>query len=876
MSNREIIDIQINSKDEELQKLQEKLDKLDDKLLKLTKKEYKISNKFLKGFSDGLVKIQTQIQDTEKEIEKLKKQKLDKIFDFPQATAKKTEELILKITKLKNELESLERKRDLNLVKADKTIANVAIISNKIKDLEKDLFLLEGFKDVALITNARDVAERTETIQEKVKSLVKDLDILEKQKKTIQIDEKLSLVKLDEIQDKIKTTENKLNGLESLKEIKLNVSADTTQSLEKLNSEIKTLQEAVTTKTKAADFIGLEKLVKDLEKLEKQKLDLKTDPNDLIFFKQIAEEIRITERELFKLKNMEAKIEINASNIKQLKKVNDDLKKTQELINKLEEERVTIEFQLKNWPERQENIVKLNKQIEKLKENIQKLEQEKLDIKIDPKIIEDSNKIALQITNIQKEIKILEKEKVDLQVVNPEDTKEIIDLDKKLITLREHVKDLSAKENALKIDSDATKTDLLIVQKEIDKTTKVTEDLKKEIENINKVKLPDVTKEWENYTKAVEEAEKKGPSALESSISNLNAMESALSSLSPLVSVLEGIGQAMTGLAASAIEEAKEWEMLRIKLGTFYSSVSEATEEFNYLVEMAKTTPFEIKGLVQSAVMLRAFGNDMRETIQLTGDLAAALGGDVKDASYAVSRALSGASMGFLMLQRTWGISYAKLKALGAEFMSGNKLIAGSIKTQKALLLALQEHHGAMERQSATAAGKLSNLKDAIDTLKESIGQAALPAIKKGVDTATWLVNTIASLPQEIKVAAISIAGLTGGLLLLVSAGYKAVNTLIAVRLAMLNFQASVGGQALIKQITHLALLPVTLTNIKISAIATGTALRAMTTSIAGLALAISPLIVAAAAAAVFAGGAWYFEWKKTQKIMAEVTEETE
>jgi hypothetical protein len=529
-------------------------------------------------------------------------------------------------------------------------------------------------------------------------------------------------------------------------------------------------------------------------------------------------------------------------------------------------------------------ITKYSNQIDQLDLKMKSFQKEEMEIKVSLEPAKRLEKINEALDISREKLKTLKDEKNNLEkdkLISPENVPELQKINRELDKTSVKILELKARQNDLK-GKIALGVDIKKFEKDINDSKQAAENLKKEIKEVSKTEIlserssKNIIKakgnliDLETEYRKVRTSTEKNPiiiqtkteqaaSNLKQAITNINAMESALSSLSPMVSVLEGVGQAMTGLAASAIKEAQEWEMLRIKLGTFYSSVSEATEEFNYLVEMAKTTPFEIKGLVSSAVMLRAFGHDMRSTIQLTGDLAAALGGDVKDASYAVSRALSGASMGFLMLQRTWGISYAKLKALGAEFMTGNRLIAGSIKTQKALLSALQEHSGAMERQSATAAGRLSNLKDAIDTLKESIGQAALPALKTGVDLATKIIDTITNLPGWLKTTAVAVTGITGSLLLLAAGAIKATTTLLEVKAALLSVQLAAASGSIPAVLGKLTSLSGAFGLVKGSVVGLTTSLSAgLTPAIAGSAVALGPLAIAIGVVTAAALGLYY------------------
>ncbi len=221
-------------------------------------------------------------------------------------------------------------------------------------------------------------------------------------------------------------------------------------------------------------------------------------------------------------------------------------------------------------------------------------------------------------------------------------------------------------------------------------------------------------------------------------------------------------GQSMKAVGMSALEEAGTWEILRNKLATFTNSAEEAHERFQEIVKLGLKTPFEVKGLIQAEILLRSFGNNAKALLPKVVDLASAMGKDVDKAAYAIARAMSGASLGFLMLQKTWGVSYSKLKELGAEFKANGQIMAGSLKTQNALALSLDTLSGSAERLSRTYKGQLSNLQDSIDVLKESAGKTLLPLAKELTDKMIQLVQALNNIPGPVKQFVVSIAGVGG------------------------------------------------------------------------------------------------------------------
>jgi hypothetical protein len=222
-------------------------------------------------------------------------------------------------------------------------------------------------------------------------------------------------------------------------------------------------------------------------------------------------------------------------------------------------------------------------------------------------------------------------------------------------------------------------------------------------------------------------------------------------------------GQTLYTLGKRAVDEAAEWEVLRMKLTNFSGSAKESKERFQELIQLSVTTPFEIKGIVEAEVKLRSFGVNTQTILPKVVDLAAAMGKKVEDASYAVARAMSGASLGFLMLQKTWGVSTAKLREFGAEYnVRTGKLVANSQATQNALQLVLGTLEGSATRLSHTFKGQLSNLQDALDVLREGFGRDLLPIFSTLVSNLNTFIFSLNKITPATKTVMVSISGIIG------------------------------------------------------------------------------------------------------------------
>ena len=209
------------------------------------------------------------------------------------------------------------------------------------------------------------------------------------------------------------------------------------------------------------------------------------------------------------------------------------------------------------------------------------------------------------------------------------------------------------------------------------------------------------------------------------------------------------LGAAVFKLGKSAITTAGQFESLKTRLLAMTGSMAKAEKMFKGFNDIAATTPFAVKNVVEAGVQLKAFGLDAEKTIKPVADLAAFMGTDIVDASAAVGRAFAGGA-GAADILRERGILQLIKDAEGIEDLS--KLTLPEFR--KALVSAMTDKDGmiagATDLLAETWQGKLSNMQDAWSRLMAAIGDKMLPFAKKLADNITVALGDVISFVNEV------------------------------------------------------------------------------------------------------------------------------
>lgn len=181
----------------------------------------------------------------------------------------------------------------------------------------------------------------------------------------------------------------------------------------------------------------------------------------------------------------------------------------------------------------------------------------------------------------------------------------------------------------------------------------------------------------------------------------------------PLLSIAQG------GIAAGA-----QMEGFETRLKVLMGSSAAAKARLDELFEIGSTTPFELPGLMEAEVNLRALGVNAEKTLPMVMDFAGAMGVDLASAAVEVGRAMQ---FGAGAVET---ISGRALRAQVELRTGADALKMSTEEFRQAMVETLTDPDGIFaggtEKLAATFDGMLSNLKDAFFKFQKEVGDAGL------------------------------------------------------------------------------------------------------------------------------------------------------
>lgn len=186
-------------------------------------------------------------------------------------------------------------------------------------------------------------------------------------------------------------------------------------------------------------------------------------------------------------------------------------------------------------------------------------------------------------------------------------------------------------------------------------------------------------------------------------------------------------------LIKSVISTSAEFEKFETILGTIEGSSDKAKASMDWISEFAAKTPYDIAGVTDAFIKLRAYGMDPKNNnlLRTLGDTAAAMGKPVMQAVEAIADAVTGENerlkeFGIKATKQAGKIAYTYTDSAGKQ---QTKLVDANSREQiQATLQAIwnEKYAGAMDKLSNTWEGITSNIGDQFDRLKLEIGRAGI------------------------------------------------------------------------------------------------------------------------------------------------------
>jgi hypothetical protein len=154
-----------------------------------------------------------------------------------------------------------------------------------------------------------------------------------------------------------------------------------------------------------------------------------------------------------------------------------------------------------------------------------------------------------------------------------------------------------------------------------------------------------------------------------------------------MMAVSGGILYGFKKVGMGFINAALETEKYELTLRTLFRSAQKAKEEMAWAGEFEEITPYSLKDIIASDVVMRSFGLDARKYLGMAGDMAAVYGGDaatLQSVVMGVSKAMASGAAGMDILTRSFGITGDALRQFGWK---GTKDLVGFRKALEHLLV---------------------------------------------------------------------------------------------------------------------------------------------------------------------------------------------
>lgn len=180
--------------------------------------------------------------------------------------------------------------------------------------------------------------------------------------------------------------------------------------------------------------------------------------------------------------------------------------------------------------------------------------------------------------------------------------------------------------------------------------------------------------------------------------------------------IVGGVG---LGVANNMLEVTAAFEKSLTILKTVEGSADKAQKSFSWIQDFQQKTPFELQQVTDAFVRLRAYGIDpiRMDSLRILGDTASAMGKDVMDAVEAIADAVTGENerlkeFGIKAAKEGGKIVYSWTDRNGKQLRK--TVDANNRELIQKTLLAIwnSKYKGAMDEQSRTWNGMLSNIKD--------------------------------------------------------------------------------------------------------------------------------------------------------------------
>lgn len=240
----------------------------------------------------------------------------------------------------------------------------------------------------------------------------------------------------------------------------------------------------------------------------------------------------------------------------------------------------------------------------------------------------------------------------------------------------------------------------------------------------------------------------------------MSSLKQSMSGLGTMVAGAFSVG-AVVSFGKAVIDSLKNYEYFHASLKTMLNGNTLAANALEgQLINLAKTTPFELTEVQQATKQLLAYGfkaGDVVQTMRTLGDVSSGIGAPLGDIAYLYGTLKTSGRVTLMDLRQFAGRGIPIYETLAKRLKTTTDGINKMVHDGK---LGFKDIEGAfkdmtkeggqffnlMEDQSKTVGGRLSNLSDSWEQLKVNIGKSQTGIINSTVTFVSDFINSLNTL----------------------------------------------------------------------------------------------------------------------------------
>ena len=251
----------------------------------------------------------------------------------------------------------------------------------------------------------------------------------------------------------------------------------------------------------------------------------------------------------------------------------------------------------------------------------------------------------------------------------------------------------------------------------------------------------------------------------------------------------------IAGVMALGVKYNAQMEKYQVALTTITKDTKETAKIMEQIKQDAAKTPFDVSGLTQANQLLLSTGlsaNETRDVILALGDAVAATGGgddELQRMAYNLQQ-VKNLGKATSMDIKQFAMAGIDIYGILADYLGITKEEASQMAItwddlNGALIAASQEggrYYNAMNNQSETFNGKISNLKDSLGVLTGELAVALMPILDKLLSIITSLIekfNNLDPKTQKIVSTVLLIVAAIGPLVVILGTLIGSIGTII-------------------------------------------------------------------------------------------------